>query len=183
MTTTETEIQMSENWELTIDEVKTLNMLIRSNQGMISEDITPLEWLGIFAESEEQRNYYATRFAKYQLKVMNAIAKFEHAYLEALKGEISHKFDDNSTDKRLLLATPYLCHDEMCRSNISFALRHVEKGGSLEIQIRESVSNTEIRSWLTFNNFPLEKVRNQKIQINRSPNRYQELPYGLYSLD
>ena len=179
----ESEIQTSDDWELTIDEVKTLNNLKRSNKGMISEDITPLEWLGIFADSEEQRKYYATRFAKYQLEVMNAIAKFEHAYSEALKGEISRKIDNTSSEKRLLLTTPYLCHDEKCRSNLAFALRHVEKGGSLEILIRESVSSTEIKSWIASNNIPQEKLKSQKILMNSSQKRYQQLPFGLYSLD
>ncbi len=180
MTMTDTELQTSIDWSLTVDEIQTLNRLKRVNKGMLSNDITPMEWLGIFAESDEQRNHYAALFAKRQLEVMNAITKFEYAYAAAIKQQIMQK---DSSDKRLLLVTPYKCIDENCKSNLTRALGHALRGGQLDILIRDTLSRAQLNHWITANKIPPDKIRSRTIKVQSARHRYQHLSFGVFELD
>ena len=180
---TESELQTSEDWDLTIEEVKSLENLKRSNKGMLSSDITPLEWLGIFAETDEQRQHYASIFAKRQLEVIDAITKFELAYAEAIKKEISQKSEQSKASKHLLLVASYRCTDAPCQSNLTLALKHVEEGGRLDILLLENLSSAGLRQWIATNKIPTEKLRTRAITVNSAQGRYQHLPMGLFNLD
>ena len=180
MSMTDIELQTSKDWNLTVEEIKVLKRLMRVNKGMLSNDITPMEWLGIFAESDEQRKHYAALFAKRQLEVLDAVTKFEHAYADAMKHEIMRK---NSSDKRLLLVTPYQCKDEICKSNLTRALGHAKKGGRLEILIRETLSGTQLKHWIASNNIPPEKIRSRTVNVESARHRYQHLSFGIFELD
>ena len=180
MPTTNSELQTSNDWSLTVEEIETLNRLKRINKGMLSNDITPMEWLGIFADSDEQRNHYATLFAKRQLEVMDAITKFEHAYAVAMKHEIQQK---SSSDRRLLLVTPYQCKDEICKSYLTRALDHAKNGGRLDILIRETISDTQMNHWIASNEIPQEKIRSRTITVQSARRRYQHLSFGIFELN
>ena len=180
MSMTDIELQTSKDWSLTVEEIRTLKRLKRVNKGMLSNDITPMEWLGIFAESDEQRKHYAALFAKRQLEVLEAVTKFEHAYSDAMKHEILRK---NSSDKRLLLVTPYQCKDEICKSNLTRALGHAKTGGRLDVLIRETLSGAQLRHWIASNKIPPEKIRSQTIKVQSARHRYQHLSFGIFELD
>ena len=182
-TITESELQTSEDWDLTIEEVKSLENLKRSNKGMISADITPLEWLGIFAETDEQRQYYASIFARRQLEIMDAITKFELAYAEAMKKEISQKKEKSEAGVRLLLVASYECSDSPCQSNLTRALKHVEEGGRLDILLLENLSLAGLRHWIAANEIPTDKIQTRAITVNSAQGRYQNLSLGLFNLD
>ena len=180
---TESELQTSEDWDLTVEEVKSLENLKRSNKGMLSSDITPLEWLGIFAETDEQRQHYASIFARRQLEIMDAITKFELAYAEAMKKEISQKMEKPKAGEHLLLVASYRCNDAPCQSNLTRALKHVEDGGRLDILLLENLSSAGLRHWISINKIPPDKLRTRTITVNSAQGRYQHLPLGLFDLD
>ena len=69
----------AEVWQLSVEEIELLQKLQQHHEGMLSSGLTPYEWLGIFAETDEQRKHYAELFAKRQLELTDAILKFESA--------------------------------------------------------------------------------------------------------
>lgn len=180
---TESQFQTAEDWSLTVDEIKSLETLKRRNQGMLSPDITPLEWLGIFAESDEQRQHYASILAQRQLELMEAITKFELAYSEAIEKEILHNVKAKNTVDGLLLVTTNQCADAKCKSNLVHALRHVEEGGKLDILLHDTEPGFGLKHWIATNKIPLDKLRERTITINIAEGRHQNLPLGLFNLD
>ncbi|MDE0310042.1 MAG: hypothetical protein OXI60_09465 [Acidiferrobacterales bacterium] len=174
------ELQTSKDWNLTVEETDTLSRLKRINQGMLSNDITPLEWLGIFADTDERRNHYAALFAKRQLEVMDAVTKFERAYAVAMKHEVERR---NSSSDRLLLVTPYQCIDDLCKSNFIRAMDHVNKGGRLDILIRETLSSAQVKQWISANKIPQGKIQSRTVRVQSARHRHQHLSMGIYQLD
>ncbi len=182
-TLSESETRVSEDWNLTVEEVETLEDLKRRNRGMISPEITPLEWLGIFADSEAERRRYAELFARRQLEIVDAVMRFETAYAEAIQREISKTPTQPVQDKRLLLITPYECLDENCRLNLSRALRHAEIGNQLDIYIQENIPRADLRFWVMTNNIPIELIRSRSIRVQSAKGRFRTAPPGLFSLE
>ena len=74
----------AEAWGLSIDEWQRHTELRALSQGMLSQDLTPLEVLGILADNPADRKRYARLYAERQVQMLKQIAAFEADYLEAV---------------------------------------------------------------------------------------------------
>ena len=177
------ESRTAEVWQLSVEEIELLQNLQQHHEGMLSSGLTPYEWLGIFAETDEQRRHYAELFAKRQLELTDAISKFESAFAEAIQKFASQSKDNSRMGERLLFITTYQCSHKQCKNDLQRIRKHAESGGLLNIFIQGETSNTNLKSWGVENNFPLEKFRTGDITINQAQGRYLNLPKGIYKLN
>ena len=177
------ETRTAEVWQLSVEEIELLQNLQQHHEGMLSSGLTPYEWLGIFAETDEQRKHYAELFAKRQLELTDAILKFESAFAEAIQKIASQSKDNSRMGERLLFITTYQCSHKQCKNDLQRIRKHAESGGSLNIFIQGETSNTDLKSWGVENNFPLEKIRTGDITINQAQGRYLNFPKGIYKLN
>ena len=177
------ETRTAEVWQLSVEEIELLQKLQQHHEGMLSSGLTPYEWLGIFAETEEQRKHYAELFAKRQLELTDAILKFESAYAEAIQKIASQSKDNSRIGKRLLFITTFQCSHKQCKNDLQRILKHAESGGLLDILIQGETSITDLKSWGVENKIPLEKIRTGDITINQAQGRYLNFPNGIYKLN
>ena len=177
------ETRTAEVWQLSVEEIELLQKLQQHHEGMLSAGLTPYEWLGIFAETEEQRKHYAELFAKRQLELTDAILKFESAYAEAIQKIASQSKDNSRIGKRLLFITTFQCSHKQCKNDLQRILKHAESGGLLDILIQGETSITDLKSWGVENKIPLEKIRTGDITINQAQGRYLNFPNGIYKLN
>ena len=177
------ETRTAEVWQLSVEEIELLQKLQQHHEGMLSSGLTPYEWLGIFAETEEQRKHYAELFAKRQLELTDAILKFESAYAEAIQKIASQSKDNSQIGKRLLFITTYQCSHKQCKNDLQRILKHAESGGFLDILIQGKTSITDLKSWGVENKIPLEKIRTGDITIDQAQGRYLNFPNGIYKLN
>ena len=177
------ETRTAEVWQLSVEEIELLQKLQQHHEGMLSSGLTPYEWLGIFAETDEQRKHYAELFAKRQLELTDAILKFESAYAEAIQKIASQSKDNFRIGKRLLFITTYQCSHKQCKNDLQRIRKHAESGGLLDILIQGETSITDLKSWGVENKIPLEKIRTGDITINQAQGRYLNFPNGIYKLN
>ena len=177
------ETRTAEVWQLSVEEFELLQKLQQHHEGMLSSGLTPYEWLGIFAETDGQRKHYAELFAKRQLKLTDAILKFESAYAEAIQKIASLSKDNSRIGKRLLFITTYQCSHKQCKNDLQRIRKHAESGGLLDILIQGETSITDLKSWGVENKIPLEKIRTGDITINQAQGRYLNFPSGIYKLN
>ena len=177
------ETRTAEVWQLSVEEIELLQKLQQHHEGMLSSGLTPYEWLGIFAETDEQRKHYAELFAKRQLELTDAILKFESAYAEAIQKIASQSKDNSRIGKRLLFITTYQCSHKQCKNDLQRIRKHAESGGLLDILIQGETSITDLKSWGVENKIPLEKIRTGDITINQAQGRYLNFPNGIYKLN
>ena len=177
------ETRTAEVWQLSVEEIELLRKLQQHHEGMLSSGLTPYEWLGIFAETDEQRKHYAELFAKRQLELTDAILKFESAYAEAIQKIASQSKDNSRIGKRLVFITTYQCSHKQCKNDLQRIRKHAESGGLLDILIQGETSITDLKSWGVENKIPLEKIRTGDITINQAQGRYLNFPNGIYKLN
>ncbi len=174
--------QTADVWGLSVAEWGQYKELERQFSGLISADISPLEWLGIFAKTPEKRKYYAKLFAERQLEVTEAISKFETEYISAMN-ELVLKRDSGQLQKRILLVTPYNCTNKSCKDNLNLALQHVIKGGALDIVIQERVSNLQLRNWTTTHQIPAHLLRTRRITVTRANSQGTKFQNGIFEIN
>lgn len=73
-------------WGITVDEYRRYRSLMKGVRGSFSDPrITPLEVLGIHAESDAEQRRYAERFAQLMAEDAGRILRFEKAYQQAFR--------------------------------------------------------------------------------------------------
>ena len=174
------DVQTAEYWDLSVEELEFVRGLKQQNRGLLSQNLTPLEWLGIFANSESSRMRYARLFAQRQLEITNAILKFETAYAQALKDLTQNKKPGKLADNKLLLITSIHCNSGKCEKDLELALTHAELGGHLEIAIQENISRQSLRNWANLKGVPTDTASQKHISINSVNRRIIGMPLGLY---
>ncbi len=174
------DVQTAEYWELSVEEFEFVKDLKRRNRGLLSQNLTPLEWLGIFATSESSRMRYAKLFAQRQLEITNAILKFETAYAHALKELTQNKKSVKFTNNKLLLITSIHCNSGKCEKDLELALAHAERGGLLEVAIQEKISMQGVQSWANLKGVPTDTASQNRIRIDSGNRRIIGMPLGLY---
>ncbi len=177
---TESEIQTAAAWSLTHDEFSQVKDLQLRYQGLLSPNLTPIEWLGIFSHTDEQRNHYATILARQQIEVNSAILKFESAYLEAVKTLATQVSLKSHRDDRLLLITSTECSDSSCSRQLAQSIEHVANGGSLVIYVQDRLARTDLRAWAIVNQIPLQELRSGMITIKQAEGRMLDVKPGIY---
>lgn len=177
---TTAQIHAAQIWEITEQEMKRLNQVQLRYSGHLSKDISPLEWLGIFAETDQQREYYAKRFAELQFRVVSAVAEFEDAYAAAMS-EIASDDQLRLTNKnKLLLIVPYQCGKTRCKPLITRGLDHVTRGGFLEIHIQTSSTNRDVDEWVEAQQIPQKMLVEGQISVAIARGEMKNIQPGIY---
>ena len=179
-TLTHSDIQMAEAWDLSLREYEQLKQLKMQYQGLVSTNLTPIEWLGIFAPDDETRKQYAERLAKLQFETTSAIIKFETAYTAAMKSLSSKSPGPESIHHRLLLVASMRCHEAQCSRHLTQGLEHVSRGGFLEIYFQHPFDTSQLRTWATANDISAAQLENQAISITQAKGPMLNVSPGLY---
>ena len=182
-TLTHSDIQMAEAWELSHREYEQLKQLKIQYQGLVSTNLTPIEWLGIFASDDETRKQYAKRLAKLQFETTTAILKFETAYTAAMQALSSKSPGPESTHHRLLLVASMRCHDAQCSRHLTEGLEHVSRGGLLDIYFQHPFDNAQLKTWASTNDISAAQLDNESISITQAKGHMLNVSPGLYRVN
>ena len=155
-------VRQAKTWNLTIDEWNRYSELRTLHHGLLSADLTPLEVLGILAETPEERRRYARLFASHQLKILQRIAEFEADYLEAV-ADIA-----NSRPTRMQLVSEITCLTGPCAEPITEALGQARSGVGVDIYVLGAANDGAIRVWAARHLVPPDLVRSQVITLNHA---------------
>ncbi len=177
---TQAEIETAEAWNLSREEFSQIKLLKSQYQGLLSADLTPLEWLGIFATSDEQRNHYAKLFAERQLQTTAAILKFETAYITAVRELSSNALPAVREIDCLVLITPYECSDSKCVQDLQMGMNYVKKGGSLDIYVQAESQLSDLTVWASTNQISSDDVRTGRITLKQAKGRMLNVKPGIY---
>ena len=177
---TQAEIETAEAWNLSREEFSQIKRLKSQYQGLLSADLTPHEWLGIFATSDKKRNRYAKLFAERQLQTTAAILKFETAYIAAVRDLSSNTLPTAQDSDRLVLVTPYECRDSKCIQDLNNGMNHVKKGGLLDIYIQTDSQFSDLTVWASANQITFEGVQAGRITLRQAKGRMLIVKPGIY---
>ena len=154
----------AEAWGLSIEEWQRQTELRALSQGMLSQDLTPLEVLGILTDNPADRRRYARLYAAQQRELLDRIAAFEADYLEeyaALNQRLSAGLNDRST-----LVIDIDCVSTKCRRQVAEALAIAQKG-AVDVYVVGSAGNdAAVRKWAATNRIPPNLVRQRQITLN-----------------
>ena len=177
---TQAEIETVEAWNLSREEFSQIKRLKSQYQGLLSADLTPHEWLGIFATSDEQRNHYAKLFAERQLQTTAAILRFETAYIAAVRDLSSNALPTARDSDRLVLVTPYECRDSKCIQDLKKGMNYVKKGGLLDIYVQTESQFSDLTVWASANQISSEGVQAGRITLRQAEGRMLNVKPGIY---
>ncbi len=170
----------SQLWRLSQEELETVEELTERYRGLLSSELSPIEWLGIFATDDAKRRHYAQLLAKQQIRITNAILLFESHYAEAIKQTASKQSHNAITQPKLLLITSYACTDVSCKRNLLHALERVEQGEKLEILIQDELTDQDLEKWTMQNNIPPTRLRTGTVTVRQAEGRFLKLKEGVY---
>ena len=154
----------AEAWGLSIDEWQRQTELRALSQGMLSQDLTPLEVLGILTDNPADRKRYARLYAEQQRAMLDRIAAFEADYLEeyaALNQRLSAGLNGRGT-----LVIDIYCVSTECRRQVAEALG-IAQNGAVDIYVVGSAGDdAAVRKWAATNHIPPNLVRQRQITLN-----------------
>jgi len=179
----ESRIEQMTTTQLTVDEINHFVHLKQYYQGLISAKLSPIEWLGIFSETETDRKHYAQLLAERQIAIFDAISKFESEYLKALGTLANNGKFKKKSNQHLTLVTPFSCKDHTCQANINSSLDHLKRGGRLDVYLQGTTTNAELRVWAMLHQIPMRKIQSNQVTINHANTRLYQLQSGVYSLN
>ena len=157
---------VARNWGLTPAEYARSQQLLSLHRGLIHEQITPIEALGIFSTTEEDRRRYATLYAQKQMMVLNRISDFEADYLEAMR-ELNPTTTHTDSERHQLVIDAS-CASADCRTLIRRALSVAASTG-LDIHLTGTgAQDAVVRRWAAINDIPPDSVRNRTITLNHA---------------
>ncbi len=163
---------VAQNWGLTATELIRSQRLLYLHRGLIHEDITPLEALGIFSATAEDRRRYATLYAQKQMAVLNRISEFEEAVLQAMRELNPH--ENAGLAARYQLTVDVGCSTVDCRTLIRRALAVAGDAG-LDIHLMGTGGqDTVVRRWAAINGIPPDAVRDRTITLNHGADGMKE---------
>ena len=154
----------AEAWGLSIDEWQRQTELRALSQGMLSQDLTPLEVLGILTDNPADRKRYARLYAEQQRAMLDRIAAFEADYLDeyaALNQRLSAGLNGRGT-----LVIDIYCVSTECRRQVAEALV-IAQNGAVDIYVVGSAGDdAAVRKWAATNHIPPNLVRQRQITLN-----------------
>ena len=154
------------SWGLTETEWTRHRELRTLRRGLVSPDITPLEFLGIYATSDAERKRYARLYARQQLDLLERIAMFEADYIEAVR-ELTRSASNGTGRYRLVAAVG--CTTSRCAEQLHRALQLADPHG-LDIFLTGTAgSDGTVRNWAARNDIPPDAVRSRRITLNHAP--------------
>ena len=154
----------AEFWGLTSDEWTRHQEYRKIHRGLVSNEISPLEVLGIFEDDKTTRRRYAREFAKRQLEVLKRISEFEADYMDAIT-EIARQKDDENLNRWTLIAS-IDCAFGDCLARIQQAILYARSGEHVDAYILHASNDQEIRYWAARNEIPPTLVRDRVFTLN-----------------
>ena len=131
---------------------------------MLSQDLTPLEVLGILTDNPADRKRYARLYAEQQRAMLDRIAAFEADYLDeyaALNQRLSAGLNGRGT-----LVIDIYCVSTECRRQVAEALV-IAQNGAVDIYVVGSAGDdAAVRKWAATNHIPPNLVRQRQITLN-----------------
>ena len=160
------DIVTARTWGISETEWQRVQTIKAIRHGLVSDQITPLEVLGIFADNPEDRRRYAKLYAAQQRELLDRIAAFEADYLEeyaALNTRLSAGPRGRST-----LVIGIECDSRECQRQIAEAIA-IAKNGAIDVYIAGSAGNdAAVRRWAATNKIPPDLVRLRQITLNHA---------------
>ena len=161
---TDLDIESARTWGLSETEWLRVQTTRAIRHGLVSDQITPLEVLGIFADNPEDRRRYAKLYAAQQRELLDRIAAFEADYLEeyaALNQRLSAGLKDRNT-----LVIEIDCVSTKCRRQVAEALA-IAQNGAIDMYIVGSAGDdAAVRRWAATNRIPPNLVHQRQITLN-----------------
>ncbi len=169
-------------WQLSQEELDSVEQLTVKFKGVVSDNLSPLEWLGIFAASEEEQKQYADKLARQQLAVTEAILQFEAQYVQAMQNLVAKSSPHTASRIQYILITSVPCLQKKCETDLSHAIEKVHQGHQLNVYIKNFTDGTEVSGWDGKNRFPSDSINSERVKIAAATGRYESLKNGLYQI-
>ncbi len=172
-----------EQWNLSEAEWTRYQALMRGIRGSVSPaSLSPLEVLGIHAQTEAERKDYARRWARLMHEDTTRILAFQAAYTEASRelnpgGQIidtralagpvpqSSPIEWAQPGDRMLLFMPLDCLS--CGDFLRAAHAASAKGAQVDVYLTGQASDAAILQWAAAQSFDSRAVQAKKITFNR----------------
>ena len=160
------DIVTARTWGISETEWQRVQTIRAIRHGLVSDQITPLEVLGIFADNPDDRRRYAKLYAAQQRELLDRIAAFEADYLEeyaALNNRLSA-----GPRGRSKLVIEIDCDSTECRRQIAEAIA-IAQNGAVDMYVVGSAGNdAAVRIWAATNKIPPDLVRLRQITLNHA---------------
>ena len=177
---TPTEQAQSRQWGLSQEDWLRYKTLMQGIRGRLSPNISPIEALGIHAQSETERRRYAELWAKTLREDTERVLAFQHAYDEAWKRLYGNEpLIDLSQlpqrrkaallrpDDRILLFAASSC--AACGPVLDALLVKLKRAPKLGLDIYlvdSAQDDGKVRAWAKDHAIPPELVRNRTVTLN-----------------
>ncbi|WP_233141479.1 TIGR03759 family integrating conjugative element protein [Aggregatibacter actinomycetemcomitans] len=162
----------AQEWGLTVEEWNKYEQLKNGERGTWSPGLDPLTTLGIEAQTEQKRNYYARLLAKKMHERVEKELAFQRAYDKAFSELYPHElpFDvEPHVSQRAgrVLYFTRLDNCEKCEIDTGRILSYVNNKTPIDIYVVGSQNNDEaIRQWAKKHRIDPNKVRQRLITLN-----------------
>jgi integrating conjugative element protein (TIGR03759 family) len=170
-------------WNLNETEWTRYQTLMRGMRGSVSPaTLSPIEVLGIHAQTEAERKDYARRWAKLMHEDAARILAFQSAYAEASReldpggqiidiaalpgmGPQSSPVEWAQPGDRVLLFMPLDCFN--CASFLRAAREASGKGAQIDVYVTGTAADKAILDWAAAQGFDARAVQARKVTFNR----------------
>lgn len=176
----DSERTQSWQWQLNETEWQRYKTLMLGIRGKLSPDISPIEALGIHAQSEDERQRYAEMWAKALREDTERVLAFQHAYDDAWKQlygnepliDLSRLAPRRSAallqpGDRILFFAASNC--AACGPALETVLAKIQRTPRLGLDvylIDSGNDDTKVRAWAKEHRVPPELVRNRTVTLN-----------------
>ncbi len=169
-------------WDLSIEEWDRYQSLMQGMRGFVSVDnLSPIEVLGIHARTDEERNKYATLWAKLMREDTIRILKFQRAYDEAslklnqdtplidpalLPVALESASSELQTDERIMIFVELDC--VVCDLVVDRALDSLDEVEGIDVYFLnlEPTQEHRLQTWANERNIDSNLVRSGRVTIN-----------------
>ena len=160
------DIVTARTWGISEAEWQRVQTIRAIRHGLVSDQITPLEVLGIFADNPDDRRRYAKLYAAQQRELLDRIAAFEADYLEEYAA-LNNRLSAGSRG-RSKLVIEIDCDSTECRRQIAEAIA-IAQNGAVDMYVIGSAGNdAAVRIWAATNQIPPDLVRRRQITLNHA---------------
>ena len=160
------DIVTARTWGISETEWQRVQTIRAIRHGLVSDQITPLEVLGIFADNPDDRRRYAKLYAAQQRELLDRIAAFEADYLEEYAA-LNNRLSAGSRG-RSKLVIEINCDSTECRRQITEAIS-IAQNGAVDMYVVGSAGNdAAVRIWAATNKIPPDLVRLRQITLNHA---------------
>ncbi|WP_017941442.1 MULTISPECIES: TIGR03759 family integrating conjugative element protein [unclassified Thioalkalivibrio] len=188
----ETAPARTQHWDLSDAEWERYDAIMEGPRGLWSPDLDPIWVLGIHAETERERRYYAELAVEQERDRVTGELAFQHAYDAAwdrlypdrvlieprdrsgsatgatprMSEPSTPTLDDLRADDRVVLVAARDCN--RCGDILERAVERLQDGAQwrLDVFLTDTDADQEVRRWAAENAVPIDLVRAGRITLN-----------------